>query len=221
MFQDDDTQLKSVDARSGRAQILRRATQCFKHLYHIAEAENLASILKHGLMSTERLTEKAGIPQSERTALLRSHRQANVHLPTGVLVRDQRPMPPGTLAGALDDGLEPSDWYALLNGFVFLWPDRARMERHLSACGGRPQAILTFDGPALLDGLAAKAFVSPINSGNACRKAARRGRDTLVPYATWLRGGWPTGQRTRPPAELLFNCVVPTEAPYLIDITEA
>jgi hypothetical protein len=29
-------------------------------LYHLAEAENLASILKHGLMSTERLVRLAG-----------------------------------------------------------------------------------------------------------------------------------------------------------------
>jgi hypothetical protein len=35
--------------------------------------------------------------------------------------------------------------------------------------------VLTFDGAALLDRFAAEAFVSPINSGNARRKAARRG----------------------------------------------
>jgi hypothetical protein len=31
----------------------------------------------------------------------------------GVTIRDQRPMPPSALAQVLDDGLEPSDWYAL------------------------------------------------------------------------------------------------------------
>jgi len=115
-------------------------------------------------------------------------------------------MPPAALARALDDGLGPSDWYALLNGFVFLWPDRERMDRQRRACGKRPQVVLTFDGAALLDRFAAEAFVSPITAGNARRKAARRRRDTLVPYTKWLREGWPTGRRTRPPAELLLRC---------------
>jgi hypothetical protein len=75
---------------------------------------------------------------------------------------------------ALDDGLEPSDWYALLNSFVFLWPDPERLKRQRRACGDRPQVVLTFDADALLDRFADEAFVSPINSGNARRKAARR-----------------------------------------------
>jgi len=136
-----------------------------------------------------------------------------------VLIRDQRPMPPAALARALDDGLGPSDWYALLNGFVFLWPDRERMDRQRRACGKRPQVVLTFDGAELLDRFEAEAFVSPINAGNARRKAARRGRDTLVPYTKWLREGWPTGRRTRPPAELLLRCTVPAKTPYLIGIS--
>jgi hypothetical protein len=39
-------------------------------------------------------------------------------------------------------------------------------------------------------------FVSAINSGNARRKAVRRDRDTLVPYRTWLKQGWPGMRRT-------------------------
>ena len=62
--------------------------------------------------------------------------------------------------------------------------------------------------------------MSPINSGNARRKPAPRGQDTLVPYANWLRAGWPTGQRNRPPAEVLFRCPIPVQAPYMIEITE-
>ena len=91
-------------------------------------------------------------------------------------------MPPAALARALDDSLEPADWYALLNGFVFLWPDRERIERQRRACGDHPQVLLTFDGATLLGRFGAEAYVSPINSGNARRKPARRGRYTLVPY---------------------------------------
>lgn len=187
-------------------------------LYHIAEAPNLPSILEHGLLSTEKLLGMLPIPRSTYTSLLRTHRPDHVRLTEHVVVRDQKPMPPAALAGALEDGMEPSDWYALLNRHVFLWPDRGRMERHLQACGGRPQVVLIFDGPALLDRFGSEAFVSPINSGNARRKPARRGRKTLLPYSTWLDQGWQSGQRRRAPAEILFRCRIPAAKPFLIDI---
>lgn len=194
--------------------------QRIETLYHLAEADNLASILAHGLMSTERLLDLVRIAEPKRRELLRKHRPENVRLSDGVMIRDQRPMPPAALGPSLEDGLVPSDWYALLNGFVFLWPDRERMSRQRRACTGRPQMVLTFDAAALLDRFAADAFVSPINSGNARRKAARRGRDTFVPYATWRCEGWPSGRATRPPAELLLRCTVPAKAPYLIDVSK-
>jgi hypothetical protein len=189
-------------------------------LYHLAEAGNLASILEHGLKSTEQLLDLVDMPRAERAVLLRTHRQDHVRLSGSVRIRDQRPMPPAALAGALQGGMEPGDWYALLNGHVFLWPNRERMERQLAACGGRPQVLLTFDGDALLDRFGAEAFLTAINSGNARRRAALRGRDTLVPYQVWLRGGWPTGPRSRRPAEVLFRCSIPLEAPLLIDIAD-
>jgi hypothetical protein len=191
-----------------------------ERLYHLAEADNLPSILQHGLMSAERLLSLVGMPEAERATMLRRHRPDSFRLSESVLIRDQGPMPPAALARALMDGLEPADWYALLNGHVFLWPDRKRMERQRQACDGRPQALLTFDAAALLDRFGAEAFMSPINSGNARRKPAPRGQDTFVPYANWLRAGWPTGQRTRPPAEVLFRCPIPVQAPYMIDIAE-
>lgn len=150
------------------------------NLYHLAEADNLASVLKHGLMSTERLLDLVRIAERERKEFLRRRRPENVRLSQGVVIRDQRPMPPAALAPALDDGLVPSDWYALLNGFVFLWLDRERMSRQRRAYANRPQMVLTFDAAALLGRFADDAFVSPINSGNARRKAVRRGRDTFV-----------------------------------------
>src|ERR1700723_2379774 len=192
-----------------------------ERLFHLAEADHLVSILNHGLMSTERLVRLAVVFESASTARVRTHRPDNVRLRTGVVIRDQRPMPPAALAGALEDGLEPADWYALLNGFVFLWPDRERMDRQRRACGSRPQVVLTFDSTALLEQFQAEAFVSPINSGNARRKAAQRGRKTFVPYATWSRQGWPTGRPGRAPAEFLFRCTIPSRAPYVIDVADA
>ena len=109
-------------------------------LYHLADADNLPSILGHGLMSTARLLDLAGVDEPRRTTLIRGHRPESLRLSETIVIRDQSPMPPRALAPALDGGLEPSDWYELLNGFVFLWPDRERMERHRRACGSRPQS---------------------------------------------------------------------------------
>jgi hypothetical protein len=195
-----------------------RPVRRLDRLYHLAEADNLASILEHGLKSTEQLLDLVRLSPRERETLLRSHRSDHVRLSERVRIRDQRPMPPAALAPALQDGLDPGDWYALLNGHVFFWADRERMERQLAACGGRPQVLLMFDGEALLNRFGANAFLSPINSGNARRKPAPRSRETLIPYQVWARDGWPTGQRSRRPAEVLFRCPIPPRSPYLIEI---
>jgi hypothetical protein len=189
-----------------------------ERLYHVAEASNLPSILKHGLLSTECLLQLTVMPADGQAVFLRRHRRTGLRLADGVTIRDQAPMPPSALAPALDDGLTPEDWYALLNGFVFLWPDRDRMERQRRACGHRPQVVMTFDADALLTDFGGSAFVSPFNVGNARRRPARRGGGTLVLYAKWLEAGWPNRKRTHPPAEVLFANAVPARAPYLLDI---
>jgi hypothetical protein len=205
----------------GRDGARDRRIRKLDRLDHLADADNVPSILKHGLLSTERLLGLTGMAETERAAFLRRQRRDSLRLAEGVTIRDQRPMPPSALAQVLDDGLEPGDWYALLNSYVFLWADKERMGRQRRACGDRPQVVLTFDAVALFDHFGTQAFLSPINSGNARRKPARRGRDTLVAYATWLQEGWPTKQRSHPPAEILFGCMLPMRAPYLVDIADA
>ena len=188
-----------------------------QHIFHLAEGENLNSILGQGLMSTARLLTLHGLPDEERTALLRSHRPTHLRL-RRALIRDQVPMPPAALAPALDDGMKPGDWYALVNEHVFFWPDRGRMIRHLKACGGRTQYLMTFDAASLFHDLGDHAYVSPINSGNARRKPVRRGQWTFVGYQAWIESGWPMGPRNRPPAEFMFRCDVPVSSPYLVNI---
>src|SRR5260370_16256933 len=58
-----------------------------KRLYHLAEADNLDSILKSGLMSTRRLVGMVNLPERERKTLLRNHRPECVRLAKGVLIR--------------------------------------------------------------------------------------------------------------------------------------
>lgn len=189
-------------------------------LYHLAERENLLSILEHGLMSATQLLQLTRNSGSEPSSVLRNHRPDLVRLSPSVMIRDQRPMPPGALARALEDGLEPSDWYTFINGFVFFWLDLERVSRQRRACGDRPQIVMTFDSGALLDRFGDHARVSPINSGNARRKPAKRGRKTLVPYKEWTEKGWSSGRRARRPVEVLFGCIIPAQPPFLVRTKE-
>jgi hypothetical protein len=99
---------------------------------------------------------------------------------------------------------------------VFFWLDRHgdRLDRHLSACRGRPQVLLTLDLQRLLDRHGDRAFLTPFNTGNARRAAAARGHRTFVPLAVWLESRWETESagkrpRSRSPAELAIEGAVP------------
>ena len=181
-----------------------------RYFYHLAEPANLASIRRHGLLSTERLLDLVKVPENEREAILFQHRPESVVLANGVIIRDQKPMPPKLLARALPKDVSPSEWYRFLNRFVFLWSNRERAERHLRAFGARPQILLAFDASQLLEQLGDRIFLSPINSGNARRRPAPRSTQIFVPHREWIKSGWRATEgesrpRSSPPAEILVE----------------
>jgi hypothetical protein len=191
-----------------------------RHFYHLAEPANWPSIRRHGLLSTERLLDLAKVPENEREAILFRHRPESVVLANGIVIRDQKPMPPHLLARALPKDVSPSEWYRFLNGFVFLWSNRARVERHLRACGVRPQILLAFDASQLLEQLGDRIYLSPINSGNARRRPAPRSTHIFVPYREWIKSGWraiagESRPRSCPPAEILVEGNLTVE-PFLL-----
>lgn len=189
--------------------------------YHLADAANWPRIQQEGLLSAATLFKRSGAPDAERLA--RTHRPQGLTLPDGAFVRDQWPIPPAALARCLDKGLTEADWYALLNSCVFFWVDRARAERHAAAQGGRPTVLLSFDARRLTAQYADRACVTPINIGNARRRAAPRGWRTLVPLDRWRTDGWASeaapGDRPRsasaPPAELVVRGDLPDAMSFL------
>ena len=190
--------------------------------YHWADPANLPSIRQHGLLSTKGLVSLAGLKGPERAALLSQYRPHRVELPNGIVIRDQTPMPPALLAKALPPGVSPSDWYRLLNGFVFLWASFERAERHRGAFGRSSQVLLVFDAILLLRELGDRVLLSPINSGNARRWPAPRSPRLFVPYHEWSAQGWPAigGQRRSRsvmPAEIVLEGHLPLE-PFLTDM---
>jgi hypothetical protein len=190
--------------------------------YHWADPVNLPSICRHGLLSTERLVSLAGLNGVHRAGILSQYRPNGVELPNGIVIRDQTPMPPDLLAKALAPGITPSEWYRLLNGFVFLWGNFERAERHRVAFGRSSQVLLVFDAALLLTKLGHRVLLSPINSGNARRRPAPRSARLFIPYHEWSDQGWPKleGQRRSRsvmPAEIVLEGHLPLE-PFLTGI---
>lgn len=186
-------------------------------IYHLAESANWPSIQRHGLLSTERLLDLAKTPEAHRARLERAQRLQHSKLMDGIEIRDQRPMPACALESCLV-GLAPFEWYALINAHVFFWLDPQRLNRQRAACEPRPQVVLTVDAAGLVAAHGAAIALTPINTGNARRRPALRGRATFVPYDTWVDSRWsseatslgvPERQRSRLPVELTVADSVP------------
>jgi hypothetical protein len=195
-------------------------------VYHLADAENWSSIRRDGLFSTRALLERAGIDGSFRAAVEREHRPQRTILPTGLIIRDQKPMPPAALRRCLV-GLTVSQWYELLNSKVFFWFDIERLNRQRRACGSFTQVVLKIATHRLLDRYAAQSALTPINTGNARRKPALRGAATFVPYSAWTKTAWLSeaqalGTRSRPwshlPVELTVSDSVPDVMDFVVSV---
>jgi hypothetical protein len=196
-----------------------------RYAFHLADVENWPLIQRDGLLSADALIVRAGL-RGKRAEPFRAYRSESMQLPSGVWIRDQRPMPPAALARCLDPDLDPNAWYALVNAKVFFWLSAERLDRHRAACGARPQTILVIDLPALVARHGARACVTPFNVGNARRRPAPRGRRTFAPLQTWLATRWATEARpgtamrspSHPPAELTVDHAVADLMDFVVDV---
>jgi hypothetical protein len=197
-------------------------------LYHMAEAANWPAIKQDGVHCASTLLDLAGIIGEDRERLEKHQRLTHTKLPNGVQLRDQRPMPPAALATCLF-GIVPSEWYALINARVFFWLDPARLNRQRAACDLRPQVVLTVDASKLVAAYAEKIAVTPINTGNARRRPARRGAATFVPYAAWVTSAWtseaaslgpPVRPSSHPPVELTIAGSIPDIMQFVVGVQQ-
>lgn len=154
-------------------------------LFHISRARDMEQIMRHGLLSTKALLDLCELEAEPRSRIERHRRPKAISIFHPVhgefLINDQAPMNPLALAKCLTD-VTPQQWYALLNGRVFLWPTRERVSRHMRArlASTSRRIVLAFDTRSLCDTLDIDLFeLSPINSGNTMRKAAPRGSGTF------------------------------------------
>ncbi len=196
------------------------------YIYHMAEAANWPAIQRDGLHSASTLLNIAGIIGQDREGLEKNQRLTHTELPNGVQLRDQRPLPPTALATCLI-GISPSEWYALINAHIFFWLDPARLNRQRAACDPRPQVVLTVDAGKLVAAYAERIALTPINTGNARRRPAKRGAATFVPYAAWVTSAWasevaslgiPVRPPSHPPVELTVAGSIPTIMQFVVRV---
>lgn len=191
-------------------------------VFHLAEAANWRFIRQHGLLSTSALLDLADVRGEEGDRFERQHRPTHTELPNGVQVRDQKPMPPQALARCLI-GMSSAEWYQLINSKVFFWLDPNRLNRQRRACEPRPQVVLIVDTQRLLARHAERVALSPINTGNARRKPAVRGRSTFVAYTAWSESGWSSeatglGTRLRARSHRPVELTVARAVPEIMDM---
>lgn len=164
-------------------------------LYHMAEDGTWPSIQEHGLLSTQALVDLFDPEPDVRNAILRQVRPRSITLgdPTlgSVVIRDQKPLK--FLKECLLPGTSPQQFLDALNGRVFFWLTRERLQRLLGAKLYREKqhTVLQVDTGQLIARYGDMAELAPYNTGSMhVPSAPRRGTDVFVPidsyhYETW------------------------------------
>lgn len=185
--------------------------------YHLTLAVNWPSIQEQGLLSAHELIVHAAQSDPTVLAMLGAHRARRIALSRGVVLNDQAPMSPSVLAKCLV-GMTEVAWYGFLNQKVFFWLDRDRAMRFRNASRNVEQVLLVVDVRTLIESYGSRAFVTPINTGFAGRRPAKRGRPTFVSFEAWSAERWKSegaglGMLPRPgshrPVELVIDEGVP------------
>ncbi len=159
-------------------------------LYHMAEAGSWPSIRRHGLRSTSALLDLFEIEPARRIRLETQWRRESEEIshPTygTAVIRDQKPMPAAVLERFLEPGLSTADWYRLINGKTFFWPNTTPLLWMLGAPPYRSRAhdVLVVDTARLVDRHREGVTLSAQNSGST-NKGLRKGRDTFLPIAAF------------------------------------
>ncbi|HEX3754700.1 MAG TPA: hypothetical protein VHV26_06455 [Rhizomicrobium sp.] len=161
----------------------------YPRLYHMAHQGSWPAIREHGLLSTKALLDLYQVVGPDRGAVETARRPALAHISRpglpGATIRDQKPMSDSALRKCLQDGLEPSDWYKILNGYSYFWLSPGRVRKLLQARAYRDslQTVLVLDTAGLVTRYEKRIRLSAINSGSTIRNALPRGLKTFLPIA--------------------------------------
>nr|WP_137831577.1 hypothetical protein [Methylobacterium sp. L1A1] len=184
-------------------------------LFHMAEAGAWPTIRRHGLLSPVAALDLFAIDGAAREAALRRRPESIVleRADLGrIVLRDQKPLNDKALTRCLRDGLVPADWHARLNGRVFFWLSRKRVQTLLAGRAYRDHAheVLEIEAAPFVAAYADRIELSPINSGATGQFPAPRGADTFLPLDAYPYAQW---RRKRSRGERVVELTVPGSVP--------
>lgn len=194
----------------------------YPRLYHMAEKDAWPSIKSHGLLSTVAVLNRFNISGAVRIQIEEGHRPEKMLIGAGrdgILIRDQKPMPPSRLADALVDGTSPAQWYKFLNGRVFMWAQESRLLGLLNARHYRDleHDVLTLDTRGLLSVYEDRVWLCRMNSGNTWPVPHPRGMGDFLrisEYPTKRTSGKPLKEVV----EVVVDYSIPDIARYVIEV---
>lgn len=194
----------------------------YPRLFHMAEKGTWPSIKALGLLSTTAILDRYGINGEQRLNIEEGHRPEKILVGpanAGIVLRDQKPMPPSRLTDALIDGTTPSQWYKFLNGRVFMWAQETRLYGLLGARHYRnlEHDVLVIDSEALISANSDKVWLCRMNSGNTWPVPHPRGMmDFLrIPdYPTKRQSGAPLKEVV----EVVVDYSIPDIAKYVVEV---
>lgn len=159
----------------------------YPRLFHMTAADAWASIRAYGLQSAAALVERFDAPST----VVSRRRPQEIRLggtdaSDGAVLRDNGVLDDARLKGCLID-MDVPDFYRMLNGRVYLWPSRHRVDGLLTARAYRDRShlVLTLDTATLLARHGDRVRLSPINMGSTLFTPTPRGRDTALGLADY------------------------------------
>lgn len=194
--------------------------QHYPRLWHMAHKDSWAAIREHGLQSTTAILDQYGVEGEERKRLEEMRRPDSVPVEKtglpGAVIRDQKPMKESALATCLQDGLQPADWYRILNAHSFFWLHRDRVRTLLKARAYRDleQTVLTIDTASLVAAHKDQILLSPINSGATIYTPTPRGKGTFMKIEEFP---FKERRRTRPLSGTVVELLVKHSVPDIAD----
>lgn len=194
----------------------------YPRIFHMAEAGSWPSIRDRGLMSVSAVLDHFDVSGGERDSFEASHRPTKLTVlpesPMGIVLRDQKPMPPDRLAHALIDGTTVEEWYRLINGKVFFWAEEHRLWGLLGARDYRHLAhdVLTIDSAPFIRAYERSIWLCHMNSGNTWPIPHRRGRDVFKRIDDYPVNAH--GYPGKPVVEIVVDGQIPDVAQYVIEV---
>ena len=159
-------------------------------VFHTMSATAWPSVRRHGLLSTQQLTDLFGLDAGERACLLGAPRPHSTvlrapGLPPAV-IRDQKPMK--FITEKIDPRSSLTEYLAAINSRVFFWasPERLARLRQAKEYRTEEQVVLHVDTRALVERHGPRIELCRFNSGAVTQKNhPMRGHKSWLPIADY------------------------------------